>query len=171
MSRVASTKRRMLWAAVLATAQGLTGCGGFDAPSAPSAPPPAPSPVPQPVPQPSPSQLAVFTDPASGFSTSDVRDAQEQIVQFNYAGELIWAADQTRFPGYPVTGDVIRADPTCRFCLFQVRFGSKDGEPRAYLTWTDDVGHFGPQGPTLLDVDVVRGQLVITGTNVPVPRS
>lgn len=64
---------------LLALAQGLTGCGGAGSSSAPS----APSSVPQPVPQPTPIQLAVFTDPASGFSTSDVRDVQEQIVRFN----------------------------------------------------------------------------------------
>jgi hypothetical protein len=38
--------------------------------------------------------LAVFSDPASTFMTSDVRDVQEQIVRFDTAtNALIWAAD------------------------------------------------------------------------------
>ena len=32
----------------------------------------------------------------SGFSTSDLRDAQNQVVQFNCNRELIWTADGTR---------------------------------------------------------------------------
>ena len=36
----------------------------------------------------------------TGFATSDLRDAQDQIVQLNSANELIWAADGTRLPGY-----------------------------------------------------------------------
>jgi hypothetical protein len=153
---------------LLVLAQGLAGCGGARSSWAPSAPSVVPQLAPPPAPQPTPIQLAVFTDPASGFSTSDVRDIQEQIVRFNTANELIWTADGTRLPEYLVDGNFIafhhRAD---RF--FQVRFGLRDGERRAYLTWTDDVGHFGPHAATILDLEVVGGQLVITGTNVPVP--
>lgn len=145
--------------------QGLAGCGSSGSSAAPS----ALSPVPQPVPQPTPIRLAAFTDPAAGFSTPDVRDAQEQIVRFNTADELIWTADDTRFPGFPVSGNVVTADKVCRFCTFQVRFGTKDGERRAYLTWTDETGHFEGHPPTIFDIEVVSGQLVITGTNVPVP--
>ena len=52
--------------------------------------------------------LAVFRDPASAFSTIDVRDVQDQIVRFDtVANSLIWAADGRSFPGYPVDGNFI----------------------------------------------------------------
>ena len=72
----------------------------------------------------------MFTDPASSFTTSDVRDVQEQIVRFDTASNsLIWAGDGRSFSGYPVSGLFIRADS-----FFQVRFGTKAGERRAYFT-------------------------------------
>jgi hypothetical protein len=137
------TNRTRTGIVLLVLGQGLAGCGGFGFSSAPS-------------PQPTPIQLAVFTDPASGFSTSDVRDVQQQIVGFNTAAELIWTADGTRFPGYPVNGNFIRADK-----YFLVLFGTKDGERRAFLTQSDDL--------TICDIEVVAGQLIITETSVPVP--
>ena len=81
-------------------------CGGS------SSPPTAPSnPAPAPAPPTSQLQLAVFSDPASSFTTSDVRDAQEQIVRFDTAsGSLIWVVDGRSFQGFPVTGNHIRAD-------------------------------------------------------------
>jgi hypothetical protein len=121
-----------------------------------------------PAPQPSPI-LAVFTDPASGLSTSDVRDVQEQIVRFNTAAELIWTADDTRFKGYPVNGNIVGAESLCRYCTFQVRFGTRNGETRAYLTWSDETGHFEGHPPAIFDIDIVDGRLVITETDVPVP--
>ena len=87
--------------------QGLAGCGGrdgwvrLDPRQRRKQPPPAPPPI---------ATLRIFTEAASGFSTSDVRDAQEQIVQFNTADELIWTADGTRFAGYSVGGIFINAD-------------------------------------------------------------
>ncbi len=80
-------------------------------------------------------------------------------MQFNTAGELIWTADGTRFPGYPVVysgGPYIKADLS-----FMIWFGTKDGERRAYLTAHDT--------DLICDVEVVDGQLVITVTNVSVP--
>lgn len=126
--------------------EAMTGCGGSrSAPTQPSPPPPAQV------------QLAVFSDPASAFSTSDVRDVQEQIVRFDSASNsLIWAADGRSFPGYPVSGNFIRSDR-----YFQVRFGTKDNERRAYFTETATA--------TICDIDVIGGQLVITATNVTVP--
>jgi len=143
------TNRTRTGIVLLVVAQGLAGCGGSGALSTPSAP--------SPVPQPTPIQLLVFTDRVSGLSTSDVRDVQEQIVRFNSVGELIWAADGTRFPGYPVVqGSFIKADFS-----FQVRFGTKDGERRAYFAQHDR--------DFVYDLEVVGDQLVITETNVPVP--
>lgn len=145
---------------LLVLAQGLAGCGDTRSSW-------APTPVPQPVSQPSPIKVVVFTDPVSGFSTSNVRDVQEQIVQFNTAGELIWTADGTRFPGYPVNGNVVLADRVFPWCRPQVHFGTKGGERRAYLLWGDDYNHYYPG--TVVDIEVVGGQLVITETKVPVP--
>jgi hypothetical protein len=95
-------------------------------------------------------------DPGSGFSTMDVRDVQEQIVHFDTAGTLIWEADGSRFPGYPVSGNFITTSQR-----FQVRFGFKDGERRAYFTET------GPA--TICDIEVRSGQLSISPTSVTVP--
>jgi hypothetical protein len=135
--------------AILMVVGGLAGCGGSDsAPTTPSTPT---------LPPPTPVQLAVFTDPASNFSTSDVRDAQEQIVRFDMtSNSLIWAADGRSFSGYPVSGLFIRPDRS-----FQVRFGTKDGQRRAYFTET--------VATTICDIKIVGGQLVISPTNVTVP--
>jgi hypothetical protein len=124
----------------------LTGCGGSD-----------PSPT---TPSPAPVQLAVFSDPASSsFTTSDVRDAQRQIVRFDVANNaLIWGADGRSFPGFPVNGLFVRAD---RF--FQVRFGTEEGERRAYFTEA--------VATTICDVEIVNGQVVITATSLTVPGS
>ena len=96
-------------------------------------------------------------DPSSTFSTSDVRDVQDHIVRFNTAGNsLIWAADGRSFAGYPVDGNFIRSD---RF--FQVRFGTKDGQRRAYFTET--------VAETICDIEIVNGQLILSATNTKVP--
>jgi hypothetical protein len=90
-----------------------------------------------------------------------VRDAQDQVVQFNTAGELIWTPDNTHLPGYPVQGISINAEGVCK-CWFEVRFGTKDGERRAYLT--ADYGHENPG--TVVDLEVAGGVLIVTQTNV-----
>jgi hypothetical protein len=118
----------------------------------------------------------VFSESTSGFSTTDLRDVQEQVVQFNTANELIWTADGARLPGfevdkshYPGTAfiNVVGASrvicPTG--CAFEVRFGTKDGERRAYLTM--DYVHDNPG--TLVDVEVSGGALVVSKTNVFAP--
>jgi hypothetical protein len=139
-------------------ASALTGCGG--SPSTPTATPTTPAPAaPSPVPIPGPVQLAMFSDPASSFSTSDVRDVQDQIVRFDVTGNtLIWAADGRSFAGYPVNGNFLGTNEN-----FQVRFGTKDGERRAYFTET--------VATTICNVEIVGGQLLITPTNVNVPES
>lgn len=76
------------------------------------------------------------------LSTSDLRAVHEQIARLK-AGELVWTADGTRFPGLSGNGNLITYDRT-RFFYFQVRFGNKDGERRAYLTWYDDLNHYYP---------------------------
>ncbi len=108
--------------------------------------------------------LVVFTDSASGFSTTDLRDAEDQIVQFSKANELIWTEDGRRLPGYPVSGNSINAEKGCN-CWFEVRFGTKDGERRAYLT--ADYGHDNPG--SIVDLEIVGGALVTSRTDVYPP--
>ena len=130
-------------------AVGVAACGSSGSPS-------SPSPNPQPTPT---ASLVTFTDPASTFSTTDVRDQQEQIVEFNTAEELIWIADGTRFPGYRVAGNFVRFDN-----YFEVVFVTRDGERRAYFT----VHGHGPTDPNrVCDIEIVNGRLVITETNIP----
>jgi len=114
----------------------------------------------------------VFTDGATGFSTTDLHDAQDQILQLDSGGELIWTADGTRLPGYRVTHPTM--DGKVQFvegqicpegCAFEVRFGVRDGERRAYLTV--DYIHWNPG--TLVDVEVAGGVLIVTATDVYPP--
>lgn len=149
-------------AVVLFTLGGpLAGCGD-SSPSAPSAPsqtalPTTATPV-------------VFTELGSGFSTSDLRDVDEQILQVNTAGEVVWTTDGTRISGYRVERHILDgvalhwiSGAVCpEGCAFEVRFGTKDGERRAYLT--ADYGHENPG--TLVDVDVVGGALVVKRSSV-----
>ena len=138
----------------------LTGCGE-SSPVVPSeSRPPAPAPAPR---------LAVFVDDMTGFQTSDLRDAQNQVVQFNSRDELIWTADGTHLPGYhvwsPPTANGRRSyfidGKICETgCEFEVRFGSEHGEPRAYLTL--DYGHDNPG--TVVDVEVIDRVLQVAQT-------
>jgi hypothetical protein len=134
-------------AALAALIQVLAACGG-DSGSSTSTPT---------NPTPSTPQLAMFMDPESNFSTTDVRDVDEQIVHFDIASNsLIWAADGRSFPGYPVSGNLIAGS-------FQVRFGTKNGEHRAYFTETSSA--------TICNIAVDNGQLSITATPATVPHS
>lgn len=155
---------RIVLALVLAV--GMVGCSTYGA-SAPFTPF-SPSRVPQSGALPTPT-LWVFRE-SSGFSTTDLRDVQEQIVQFNTANELIWTADGTHLPGYRVESHNFGTRPVffisgaicAEGCAFEVRFGTRDGERRAYLT--ADYGHDNPG--TLVDVEVAGGALVATRTDV-----
>jgi hypothetical protein len=150
------TKKSLAWIAVLVAANGLGGCSNPGAPSHV-----APSP-PSAVSQPSPAPLLVFTDPVTGFSTSDVRDAHDHIVQFTTANELIWI-DGTRLPGHPVEGPGHRMlgnmppEASCQ-CWFVVRFGATAGQRRAYIT--ADVGHSNPG--TLVGLELAGTTLLVS---------
>ena len=118
--------------------------------------------------------LFEFIDDDTGFKTFDLRDAQNQIVQVNSNSELIWTADGTRLPGYRATGYAFSDDRRYYFiegkiceagCAFEVRFGTEDGERRAYLTV--DYGHDNPG--TVVDVEVSGGELQVTQTDVYPP--
>jgi hypothetical protein len=138
---------------VLVLANGLVACSNPTAPA-----PPAPSGVSQPVPP----SVVVFTDPLTGLSTSDVRDARGHVVQFTSANELIWI-DGTHLSGHQVDGhgNSVPEEDSCK-CWLVVRFGSADGERRAYMT--ADVGHSNPG--TLVDLEIMAGRLVVTWTDL-----
>jgi hypothetical protein len=107
--------------------------------------------------------LVVFTEPDSGFSTPDVRDAQGQIVRFDRSNQLIWTPDGTKLAGFAWNGSVIDAERACS-CQFEVRFGTEGGDRRAYLT--ADWGHDNPG--TIVDLEIAGGQLTVTrGTGYP----
>lgn len=145
---------------VLALSQALAGCGASGSSSVPTAPSPA-------------IQIAVFTDRVSGFSTSDVRDAHQRILRFSTSHELIWPPTGGRFSGYSVYGNRIQAYIACppswscqkRSWSGEVRFGTKNGERRAYLTCNCEDGSW------IVDIEVVDGQVVISETGLPVPET
>jgi hypothetical protein len=125
------------------------GCGS--SPSSPTQPSGQTAPPQQPV------QLAVFMDPASSYTTSDVLEAQRRIVRFDTANNaLIWVADNRSFSGFPVSGNFVRSDKN-----FQIRFGTENGERRAYFTET--------ASETICNVEIVNGQPVISPTSQRVP--
>jgi hypothetical protein len=110
------------------------------------------------------SPLRTFKEPDTGFSTSDLYDAEDEVVQINTAGHLIVPADGIGLPGHSVTGGnfgeiYIPVEALCA-CWLEVRFGMKDGERRAYLT--AEYGHHNPG--TLVDVDFTDGLLVVSQT-------
>ena len=142
--------------AILVVANGLVGCSNPAAiPSAPSAP--------SAVSQPNPGAVVVFKDPLTGLATSNVHDAQDHVVQFTTANELIWidgthlAGHLADGPGHRVLGSApVAPEPSCQ-CWLVVRFGAVNGERRAYLT--ADVGHSNPG--TVVDLEITGSALVV----------
>jgi carboxypeptidase family protein len=160
------TDKSLAGIAVLFVATGVAGCSGPTAP-VPSAPSAVSQPGPSAVSQPNAGGLAVFRDPLTGLSTSDVRDAQDHIVQFTTARELVWTADGTRLPGHSADGpgyqssSNVAGEPSCQ-CWLVVRFGASNGERRAYLT--ADYIHFNPR--TVVALQIAGGALIVSRTDV-----
>jgi len=104
--------------------------------------------------------FAVFAEPDTGFSTTDVRDVDDEIVRFDTTTRaIVWAADNTSFDAgfWPVDGVFLGE---ARF--FQVRFGTQDSERRAYFTETSR--------DTICNLAISGGQLQIFLTNTVVPQ-
>jgi hypothetical protein len=91
---------------------------------------------------------------------------------------LVWAADGTRFAGYRLdkyTLDGVLIHPIysnsariwAEGCSLEVRFGTRGGERRAYVT--ADYGHDNPG--TVVDIEVAGGTLSVTRTGVFPPGS
>lgn len=103
-------------------------------------------------------KLVVFDDPDSDFETSDVRDVEGEIVQFDEEAQaLIWAEDGASFePGtWVANGNLLRG-------VFEVRFGTEAGERRAYFT--EESNGF------ICNIEPAGTSLSISGTTVPVPQ-
>ncbi len=101
--------------------------------------------------------LAVFTDQASGFQTSDVYDSDNELVRFESSqNALWWVPTNLLFDGWVVQGSFL---DTGR--LYQVRFGMVGGTPRAYFTESG-------RG-TLCDLSVVNNVLQIAPTDLLPP--
>ena len=133
---------------VVAVACAVAACGQETA-TGPSVPPPASASPPV--------TIRVFQDPLTGLSTSDVNEAQEQIVRLNSAGELIWVADGKTYQS-PLTGNL-------KDC-FSVLFGTKDGARLAYLTLSFGY-HYAPPA-IVADLEVVAGELKLIDDRPPV---
>ena len=161
---------------LLLLTQGLVGCDGSNSTLSPSAPsevrqsgnPPPGNPPPGNPPSANPSQVIAFKDPLTGLLVADVRDAQDHIVQFNTAGELVWMADGTHLPGHAAggLGGSINPpeEPSCE-CWLVVHFGASHGERRAYLT--ADYGHFNPR--TVVALEIAGSALKVSRTDVYPP--
>lgn len=154
------TNKSLVGIAILIVANGLVGCSNPTAPALSAAPAPSGGSPPNPGP------LVVFTDPLTGLTTSDVRDAHGHVVQFTTGNELIWI-DGTHLPGHEVDGPGHRLhsnnppESSCQ-CWLVVRFGASDGERRAYMT--ADVGHSNPG--TVVDLEITGTALVVSWTDL-----
>ena len=78
------------------------------------------------------SDFALFTDPDSGFSTTVVRDVDDETVQFSISARSIIYQDGTEYDAgtWTVDGNFVGG------VSFRIRFGSVNGEKRAYFTET-----------------------------------
>jgi hypothetical protein len=147
------------------------GSGSYTSPT-PTAPSASLAPAPA---APSHPTLRVFQEVGTGFSTTDLYDVEDEALQLSRAGELIWGQDGTRFPGYAFDsrlhdGVLVHwiSGPICpEGCSFEVRFGTRNGDRRAYLTI--DYGHWNLG--TLVDVEPAGGALVATLTEQVPPGS
>ena len=158
------TKRALGTTALIGLIHCVAGCDSRTTPTTPTAPS-APPAVTGPPPAPAPNNgLVTFADPNSSFSTSDLHDAEEQVVRISVAQELIWVADGKRLPGYAVGARNSISVPGCA-CSLVVRFGSRQGERRAYLT--ADYIHDNPG--TLVSLSISAGGLIITRTTIFAP--
>ena len=127
---------------------GFVGCGdsGLTTDSTPPPPPRAGD------------TFAVFMDPNSDFQTTDVRDADNEVVRFDTTETaLVWTATDLLFDGWVVDGNFLGAGRP-----YQVRFGAVSGERRAYFTET-------VRG-TICELSVVNNELFIAPTDLLPPQ-
>jgi hypothetical protein len=103
--------------------------------------------------------FAKIQDPDSDFETTQVRDVDGEIMQFDaVSNELVWQLDGTRIANWRVEGTSLLFGSS----EFRARFGTENGERRAYFTEVSP--------PNLCDLVVNNGALSIFRTNTPVPQ-
>ena len=128
----------------------LGGCGDTGLTTDPTPPPPPPQPG---------DSFAVFVDPNTNFQTVDVRDAGNDIMRFDTSeNALLWVESDLLFDGWVVDGNFLDAARQ-----YMVRFGTVNGEPRAYFTET--------RRGTLCELEVVDNELFISPTDLLPPQS
>ena len=133
--------------ATIALALLFVGCGDSATSSTPPPPPPTSA------------NIAIFTNAQTGFQTADVRDVNDEIMRFDTSNNtLIWTPDGSVHEGWPVNGNLLLDSR-----IYQVRFGTVDGEERAYFTET--------ARRTICDLSVVNGTLQIEATSRLPPTS
>ena len=106
--------------------------------------------------------LVIFVDDAEGstFSTTDVRDVDDEIVQFDsQTMAIVWKATGASYQtgSWVTEGNFLGSSRS-----FQVRFGTVGGDRRAYFTET------GPA--TICNIRVSGESLSISPTSVTVPN-
>ncbi len=107
---------------------------------------------------PSDSDFAVFRDPTSSFSTTDVRDIDDEIVRFiPRDSTMLWTPTNLLFDNWPVSGNFLGPNRA-----FEVRFGTVSGQRRAYFT------EVGPG--TLCDLEVSGNTLQLSPTTIHPPQ-
>ncbi len=107
---------------------------------------------------PSDSDFAVFRDSGSSFSTTDVRDIDDQIVRFIPSDStMLWTSTNLLFDDWPVSGNFLGPNRA-----FEVRFGTVSGQRRAYFT------EVGPG--TICDLEVSGNALQLFPTTVLPPQ-
>jgi len=80
-------------------------------------------------------ELVTFMDPASGFETQRVHDADRDVVHFDLENRaMIWSESADGVTGWVTEGNDLRWDRSG--VAFRVRFGSEGGNRRAFFTET-----------------------------------
>ncbi len=79
--------------------------------------------------------FSLFTDPATGFQTFEVHDADREVVYFDpEASAMVSALSEDAVGGWTTQGNDLRW--TQSGVAFRVRFGTEAGVRRAYFTET-----------------------------------
>lgn len=103
-------------------------------------------------------EFSLFTDPMGTFSTTHVRDVDGETIRFRVSNQSIVYQDGTEYQAgsWPVNGNFVGGNS------FLIRFGTEEGERRAYFTET------GPA--TICDFQVTPTTFSIFPTQVTVPQ-
>lgn len=111
--------------------------------------------------QPATPELTTFVDPDTGFSTQNVHDVDREVVHFDSArGAMVWGADGVTVSGWTTSGTDLRWNGRGGF---RVRFGTEEGERRAYFTETSP--------GTICDLDISAPELLsIRASNQTPPQ-